>query len=66
MPDHFPYDTEDLKDIVAACAAPEPFLPAGARLWGSTTVGVRCTGSLFEVGSTRMTCCGGTAALENA
>lgn len=28
---------------VAACAAPEPFMPAGSRLWGKTTVGVRCT-----------------------
>ncbi|VVE48825.1 flagellar basal body P-ring formation chaperone FlgA [Pandoraea cepalis] len=27
-----------------ACAALEPFLPPGARLWGSTTVGVRCAG----------------------
>nr|WP_314630950.1 flagellar basal body P-ring formation chaperone FlgA [uncultured Noviherbaspirillum sp.] len=28
---------------LAACAAPEPFLPNGARAWGKTTVGVRCT-----------------------
>lgn len=26
-----------------ACAAPEPFLPNGSRVWGKTTVGVRCT-----------------------
>jgi flagellar basal body P-ring formation protein FlgA len=26
-----------------ACAAPEPFMPAGSRVWGKTTVGVRCT-----------------------
>ena len=28
---------------LAACAAPEPFLPNGARAWGKTSVGVRCT-----------------------
>jgi len=28
---------------LAACAAPDPFLPNGARAWGKTTVGVRCT-----------------------
>jgi len=27
-----------------ACDAFEPFLPSGARLWGRTTVGVRCAG----------------------
>ena len=26
----------------AACSAFEPFLPPGSRLWGRTTVGVRC------------------------
>lgn len=26
-----------------ACPAPEAFLPAGSRVWGKTTVGVRCT-----------------------
>jgi len=25
------------------CAAPEPFLPSGARLWGRVSVGVRCS-----------------------
>ncbi|AOK28144.1 MULTISPECIES: flagellar basal body P-ring formation chaperone FlgA [Burkholderia] len=29
---------------LAACATLEPFLPTGARLWGRTTVGVRCAG----------------------
>ncbi|AOK60402.1 flagellar biosynthesis protein FlgA [Burkholderia ubonensis] len=29
---------------LAACTTLEPFLPAGARLWGRTTVGVRCAG----------------------
>jgi flagellar basal body P-ring formation protein FlgA len=28
---------------LAACATLQPFLPNGARLWGRTTVGVRCT-----------------------
>lgn len=28
---------------LAACAAPEAFLPSGSRAWGKTTVGVRCT-----------------------
>lgn len=28
---------------LAACGAIEAFLPAGARLWGNATVGVRCT-----------------------
>jgi flagella basal body P-ring formation protein FlgA len=28
---------------LAACAIPEPFLPNGARAWGKTTVGVRCS-----------------------
>ncbi len=27
------------------CAAPKAFLPPGARLWGNTNVGVRCSGS---------------------
>ncbi|HSQ03483.1 MAG TPA: flagellar basal body P-ring formation chaperone FlgA [Burkholderiales bacterium] len=30
---------------VPACRALEAFTPAGTRLWGSTTVGVRCNGS---------------------
>jgi flagellar basal body P-ring formation protein FlgA len=28
---------------LAACATLQPFLPNGARLWGRTTIGVRCT-----------------------
>ena len=28
---------------LASCAAPEPFLPNGAKAWGKTSVGVRCT-----------------------
>jgi flagellar basal body P-ring formation protein FlgA len=28
---------------LAPCARTEPFLPAGARLWGRSSVGVRCT-----------------------
>lgn len=27
---------------LAACAAPEAFLPSGSRAWGKTSVGVRC------------------------
>lgn len=33
-----------VSDRMPACAALEPFLPPGARLWGATTVGVRCSG----------------------
>jgi flagella basal body P-ring formation protein FlgA len=29
---------------LAACDAFEPFVPSGGRLWGNTTVGVRCLG----------------------
>jgi flagella basal body P-ring formation protein FlgA len=29
---------------LTACTALEPFMPSGARLWGRTTVGVRCAG----------------------
>ncbi|OAJ60708.1 flagella basal body P-ring formation protein FlgA [Paraburkholderia ginsengiterrae] len=29
---------------LAACATLAPFMPTGARLWGRTTVGVRCAG----------------------
>jgi flagella basal body P-ring formation protein FlgA len=29
---------------LAACDTLEPFMPTGARLWGRTTVGVRCAG----------------------
>lgn len=33
----------DARTNLPACPAPEPFLPSGSRLWGKTTVGVRCT-----------------------
>jgi flagella basal body P-ring formation protein FlgA len=33
----------DARTNLAACAAPEAFLPGGSRAWGKTTVGVRCT-----------------------
>lgn len=33
----------DARTALPACAAPEPFLPGGARVWGKTTVGVRCS-----------------------
>jgi flagella basal body P-ring formation protein FlgA len=33
----------DPRTAVAACPAPQAFLQPGARAWGKTTVGVRCT-----------------------
>jgi flagella basal body P-ring formation protein FlgA len=33
----------DPRTVLAACPAPEAFLQPGARAWGKTTVGVRCT-----------------------
>lgn len=33
----------DARLNLAACAAPEPFIPSGSRLWGKTTVGIRCS-----------------------
>jgi flagella basal body P-ring formation protein FlgA len=33
----------DPRTALAGCAAPEAFLNPGARAWGKTTVGVRCT-----------------------
>jgi flagella basal body P-ring formation protein FlgA len=30
---------------LAACTTLEPFMPTGARLWGTTSVGVRCAGA---------------------
>jgi len=35
--------TIDARTALAACPAPEAFLQPGARAWGKTTVGVRCT-----------------------
>ena len=35
---------------LAPCANPQPFVPAGARLWGRTTLGVRCVeGATWQV-----------------
>jgi flagella basal body P-ring formation protein FlgA len=34
----------DARLQLPACGKLEPFLPAGARLWGRSTVGVRCLG----------------------
>ena len=28
---------------LAACAAPQAFMPTGSRVWGKTTVGIRCS-----------------------
>ena len=33
----------DARTALAACPAPEAFLQPGARAWGKTTVGLRCT-----------------------
>ena len=32
----------DARTNLPACAAPEAFLPNGSRVWGKTTVGLRC------------------------
>lgn len=32
----------DARTNLPACAAPEAFLPNGSRVWGKTTVGMRC------------------------
>jgi len=34
----------DNRLTLAPCPAAEAFIPAGARLWGNTSVGVRCSG----------------------
>ena len=34
----------DARTQLSPCSAFEPFLPAGANLWGKSTVGVRCLG----------------------
>ena len=33
----------DARTNLTQCVAPEAFIPNGGRLWGKTTVGVRCT-----------------------
>lgn len=33
----------DTRTNLPQCAAPTPFMPNGSRIWGKTTVGVRCT-----------------------
>lgn len=33
----------DTRTSLPACPAPDVFLPNGSRLWGRTTVGIRCT-----------------------
>jgi flagellar basal body P-ring formation protein FlgA len=40
----FTIDPIDKRLVLNACPAPETFLPSGARLWGHSTVGVRCSG----------------------
>lgn len=34
----------DPRTQLSPCSAYEPFLPGGSRLWGKTTVGIRCLG----------------------
>lgn len=36
----------DTRLVLSRCAAPEPFLPPGTRLWGNAAVGVRCAAPL--------------------
>ncbi|VVE16936.1 flagellar basal body P-ring formation chaperone FlgA [Pandoraea terrigena] len=36
--------SDAVSNRMPSCAGLEPFLPPGARLWGATTVGVRCSG----------------------
>jgi len=38
-------DAPDARVRPLACESLEPFLPSGSRLWGRTTVGVRCAGA---------------------
>lgn len=38
-------DASDSRSRALACEAYDPYLPSGARLWGRTTVGVRCVGT---------------------
>lgn len=38
-------DAPDARVRPLACESFEPFLPSGSRLWGRTTVGVRCAGA---------------------
>lgn len=40
----FSSDPIDSRVALSACPVPEAFLPSGARLWGNSTVGVRCGG----------------------
>jgi flagella basal body P-ring formation protein FlgA len=35
----------DPRVALPACSSPEVFLPGGARLWGQTSLGVRCAGA---------------------
>ncbi len=40
---HLSVGQVDARSNLPACAAPEAFLPHGSRVWGKTTVGVRCS-----------------------
>jgi flagella basal body P-ring formation protein FlgA len=41
---HYRIGQLDSRTQLSPCSAFEPFLPAGSRLWGKATVGVRCLG----------------------
>lgn len=41
----FAVGTVDAQLNLPACATLEPFMPAGSRLWGNTSVGIRCLGA---------------------
>ncbi len=34
----------DAQSTLPVCRTAEPFMPPGSRLWGNTTLGIRCTG----------------------
>ncbi|WP_050462275.1 flagellar basal body P-ring formation chaperone FlgA [Herbaspirillum autotrophicum] len=36
-------DPVDPRLILPACAAPQAFMPNGGRLWGKTSIGIKCT-----------------------
>jgi len=42
---NFTIGAVDPRVVLPACPVLEAFLPVGARLWGSTTIGVRCAGA---------------------
>ena len=41
----FTVSAADTQLNLPACTALDPFMPAGSRLWGNTSVGIRCNGA---------------------